>query len=201
MQEQGVVTAVCETGIKLWLTLLREAGGQVVHHPAGGLRAVFHLAGALEEFDASHPGGLRRVVGVGSRVGGWGGKNAVLHHRHLGAAVAVHAAQRDVRKISVAILVADINTGHARRNLCDVGVAALAEKLRVLIGGGARQFKDRLTAAHYRQRFEGEQCVLRLKTGQARQTENGEGRGDTAFVGFHQQSMFHGASNNETHLQ
>ena len=111
-----------------------------------------HLAGALEDFDTAHPADAWGVVGRRFGIGSRGHHDAVLHHRHLGGAPAIDAAQADVRKIAESFLIADVDPGdllqHPRRTRVGLRPDLIRIKAR-RTPGNPRNVRP---AAHHRDR-------------------------------------------------
>ena len=188
--EESIVTAVSGPVVKLRTIHFRKAGGAVVDHAARGLRTVFHLTRSFKKFDARHAACLRRIIRIRSGVGRRRRQDTILHHRHLGAAIAIHTTQRDVRKVSKSILIAHIHTRHTRRNLRDVGVTPLAKVLRRRVSRRSRKLKHRLLTANHRQRLQGLGGILgttKLRNGNRQRAGNG--------CGGKRKTDFHGAMN------
>ena len=177
--EQGVVTAISGPVVKLRAIGLGKSGGAVIDDTARGLRTVFHLTGTFEKFDARHASCLRRIIRIRRGIGRGRRQDPILHHRHLGAAIAIHTTQRNVRKVSKSILIAHIHTRNTRRNLRDVGVTPLAKILGRRVSRRSRKLKHRLPTANHRQRLQGLGGILgttKLRNGNRQRAGNGCGR-------------------------
>ncbi len=109
---------------------------QKIDHPAGRLRTVTHLARPFQNLHAAHPPYPRRVVRRRRRVRRRRHHDPVLHDRHLRTPPAIRAAQRYVREIPIAVLLAHVHTGHL-----------LQHTVRICV-----RLPRNLLAAHYRRR-------------------------------------------------
>ena len=117
----------------------RDGRREEVDDTTRGVRAVHHLARALEELDAGHASRLRSVIGVRRRVGRGRGQDAVLHQGDLGATRAVDAADRDVGEVAEAVFIAHEHPRGVGGDLLDVRVALGAELVAFDDGRGARE--------------------------------------------------------------
>ena len=82
--------------IEIAVQLRRRVGRDEVDDAAHGLRAVYDLAAALENFHAAHALDRRRIVHFRLAVRREGDRNAVFQHQHLAAAVRVDPADTDI---------------------------------------------------------------------------------------------------------